>query len=193
VSQHGTTILFGLRGVRVREVVRHAEHGRVVHVLTDEGVRRRARSAGCCPRRSGSAARPGRGTCRRARSRWWCGGTSGSSPAGRCRVRARRSPSRSLSCRPALGSRVGCVVTTRTLAQAIERLGQQFEDRSDDTDYGLGEVSSRGQTPLPRRKAPWARSISAQQVALPLLWCDTRWGFRRGTQSRGARFSTASR
>ena len=36
MSQHGTSILFGLRGVRVREVVRHAEHGRVVHVLTDD-------------------------------------------------------------------------------------------------------------------------------------------------------------
>jgi transposase len=36
VSQHGTSILFGLRGVRVREVVRHAVLGRVVHVLTDD-------------------------------------------------------------------------------------------------------------------------------------------------------------
>ena len=36
MSQHGSTILFGLRGVRVREVVRQAEHGRVVHVLTDD-------------------------------------------------------------------------------------------------------------------------------------------------------------
>jgi transposase len=43
VSQHGTTILFGLRGVRVREVVRHAEHGRVVHVLTDDA------GAAACP------------------------------------------------------------------------------------------------------------------------------------------------
>jgi len=43
VSEHGTTILFGLRGVRVREVVRHAEHGRVVHVLTDDA------GAAACP------------------------------------------------------------------------------------------------------------------------------------------------
>jgi transposase len=43
VGQHGTTILFGLRGVRVREVVRSAEHGRVVHVLTDD------EAAAACP------------------------------------------------------------------------------------------------------------------------------------------------
>lgn len=36
MSQHGTSILVGLRGVRVREVVRHAVLGRVVHVLTDD-------------------------------------------------------------------------------------------------------------------------------------------------------------
>ena len=33
-------------------------------------------------------------------------------------------------------------VTTRTLAQAIERLGQQFDDDSDDADYGLSDVFS---------------------------------------------------
>ncbi len=43
MSEDGTTILFGLRGVRVREVVRHAEHGRVVHVLTDDA------GAAACP------------------------------------------------------------------------------------------------------------------------------------------------
>lgn len=31
-------------------------------------------------------------------------------------------------------------VTTRTLAQAIERLGQQVDDRAEDADYGLAEV-----------------------------------------------------
>ena len=43
MSQHGTTILFGLRGVRVREVARHDVHGRVVHVLTDDA------GAAACP------------------------------------------------------------------------------------------------------------------------------------------------
>lgn len=43
MSQHGTTILFGLRGVRVREVARHAELGRVLHVLTDD------EAAAACP------------------------------------------------------------------------------------------------------------------------------------------------
>ena len=43
MSQHGTSILFGLRGVRVREVVRHAVLGRVVHVLTDD------EAAAACP------------------------------------------------------------------------------------------------------------------------------------------------
>jgi hypothetical protein len=33
-------------------------------------------------------------------------------------------------------------VTTKTLAQAIERLGQQFDDGSEDPDYGLGEILS---------------------------------------------------
>jgi transposase len=36
VSQDGTTILFGLPGVRVREVLRGADGTRVVHVLTDD-------------------------------------------------------------------------------------------------------------------------------------------------------------
>ena len=43
MSEHGTSILFGFRGVRVREVVRHAWHGRVVHVLTDD------EAAAVCP------------------------------------------------------------------------------------------------------------------------------------------------
>ncbi len=43
MSQHGTSILFGLRGVRVREVVRSAVLGRVVHVLTDD------EAAAACP------------------------------------------------------------------------------------------------------------------------------------------------
>jgi len=36
VSHNGTTILFGLRGVRVREVERVAGGGRVVRVVTDD-------------------------------------------------------------------------------------------------------------------------------------------------------------
>jgi transposase len=43
VSQNGTTILFGLPGVRVREVERVADGTRVVHVLTDDA------SAAACP------------------------------------------------------------------------------------------------------------------------------------------------
>jgi len=43
VRQDGTTILFGLRGVRVLEVVRVADGSRVVHVLTDD------ESAAACP------------------------------------------------------------------------------------------------------------------------------------------------
>jgi transposase len=43
VNQNGTTILFGLRGVRVREVERVAAGGRVVHVLTDD------ETAAACP------------------------------------------------------------------------------------------------------------------------------------------------
>jgi len=43
VSQNGTTILFGLRGVRVREVERAAAGGRVVHVVTDD------ETAAACP------------------------------------------------------------------------------------------------------------------------------------------------
>ena len=39
----GTTILFGLRGVRVREVERVADGARVVHVLTDD------ETAAACP------------------------------------------------------------------------------------------------------------------------------------------------
>lgn len=36
MSQDGTTILFGLPGLRVRDVERVADPGRVVHVLTDD-------------------------------------------------------------------------------------------------------------------------------------------------------------
>lgn len=36
MSHDGTTILFGLPGVRVREVVRDPVLGRVVHVVTDD-------------------------------------------------------------------------------------------------------------------------------------------------------------
>src|SRR5674476_1161984 len=43
VMQDGTTILFGLPGVRVRDVERVAGGGRVVHVLTDD------ESAAACP------------------------------------------------------------------------------------------------------------------------------------------------
>jgi transposase len=43
VRQDGTTILFGLRGVRVREVERVADGSRLVHVLTDDD------SAAACP------------------------------------------------------------------------------------------------------------------------------------------------
>jgi transposase len=43
VRHDGTTILFGLRGVRVREVVRVADGTRVVHVLTDD------ETAAACP------------------------------------------------------------------------------------------------------------------------------------------------
>ena len=44
VMQDGTTILFGLPGVRVRDVERVAGGGRVVHVLTDD------ETAAACPR-----------------------------------------------------------------------------------------------------------------------------------------------
>ncbi len=43
MSPDGTTILFGLPGVRVREVVRAADGARTVHVLTEE------ESATACP------------------------------------------------------------------------------------------------------------------------------------------------
>jgi transposase len=43
VSSDGTTILFGLPGVRVREVVRAADGGRTVHVHTDD------EAAAACP------------------------------------------------------------------------------------------------------------------------------------------------
>jgi transposase len=43
VRQDGTTILFGLRGVRVREVERVADGSRVLHVLTDD------ETAAACP------------------------------------------------------------------------------------------------------------------------------------------------
>jgi transposase len=43
VSHDGTTILFGLPGVRVREVARDPVLGRVVHVVTDDGT------AAACP------------------------------------------------------------------------------------------------------------------------------------------------
>ncbi len=43
MSSEGTTILFGLSGVRVREVQRAADSGRVVHVLTDD------EGAAACP------------------------------------------------------------------------------------------------------------------------------------------------
>jgi zinc-finger of transposase IS204/IS1001/IS1096/IS1165 len=43
VSSDGTTILFGLPGVRVHKVVRAADGARVVHVVTDE------ESAAGCP------------------------------------------------------------------------------------------------------------------------------------------------
>lgn len=43
MSPDGTTILFGLPGVRVREVQRVADGGRVVHVETDDVV------AAACP------------------------------------------------------------------------------------------------------------------------------------------------
>jgi hypothetical protein len=43
VRQDGTTILFGLRGVRVREVERVADGTRLLHVLTDD------ESAAACP------------------------------------------------------------------------------------------------------------------------------------------------
>jgi transposase len=43
VSSDGTTILFGLPGVRVRDVVRAADGTRVVHVVTDE------EAAAACP------------------------------------------------------------------------------------------------------------------------------------------------
>ena len=48
MRQDGTTILFGLRGVRVREVERVADGSRLVHVLTDDD------SAAACPRMSPS-------------------------------------------------------------------------------------------------------------------------------------------
>lgn len=43
-------------------------------------------------------------------------------------------------------------ITTRTLAEAIERLGQQFDDESDDSDYGLGEVFAPPTTDGPKRE-----------------------------------------
>jgi hypothetical protein len=43
-------------------------------------------------------------------------------------------------------------VTTRTLAEAIERLGQQFDDESDDSDYGLGEVFAPPSTDRPTKE-----------------------------------------
>ncbi len=43
MRQDGTTILFGLRGVRVRDVVGVADGTRVVHVLTDD------ETAAACP------------------------------------------------------------------------------------------------------------------------------------------------
>jgi transposase len=44
VSSDGTTILFGLPGVRVQKVVRAADGARVVHVVTDDGA------AAACPK-----------------------------------------------------------------------------------------------------------------------------------------------
>ncbi|SDY15238.1 hypothetical protein SAMN05661080_02480, partial [Modestobacter sp. DSM 44400] len=43
MSSDGTTILFGLPGVRVREVLRAADGTRVVHVITEE------ETAAACP------------------------------------------------------------------------------------------------------------------------------------------------
>lgn len=54
-----------------------------------------------------AAAPPVPRTCPTATRRWWCAGTSGSSPAGSGCASARRSPSRSRSCRPGLGSPAG--------------------------------------------------------------------------------------
>ena len=43
MSSDGTRILFGLPGVRIREVVRAADGARVVHVVTDD------EAAAACP------------------------------------------------------------------------------------------------------------------------------------------------
>ncbi len=111
----GTTILFGLRRVRVRGVERVAGGMRVVHVLTDD------ESAAACPACGvlSSSVRQRRTTRPRDLPygkealvvRW-----HKVQFACRERLCARKghSPSRSPTCRPERGSPAGCASTSRT-------------------------------------------------------------------------------
>ena len=55
--------------------------------------------------------------------------------------------------------------TTRTLAQAIERLGQQFEDGSEDADYGLDEVLNYGTPQRSNAAGQFVRDVATATAA----------------------------